>query len=197
MKQSRFPIFRTNLTEIMKNEGLNTTEFAEKIGLSRKNLGFYLNGDRIPDALTLRQICEKCSVSADWLLGLSLEQNPDSSIQGVCSYTGLSGQSVTKIPDLLPGLRDIADELISHPSFYEMLHSVSKAWLLYTEYAENEQRIEQIVEQADGEVVAAQEYLREHFFDSVPYDEASELYFENAKSIFGRIVRHIECDPAK
>ena len=181
----------------MQNEGLNTTEFAERLGLSRQTLGFYLNGDRIPDALTLRQICEKCSVSADWLLGLSMDPNPDSSIQGACSYTGLSGESVSKIHGLPPGLRDIADELISHPSFYEMLYTVSKGWLLYTEYAENEQEIVQIQEQADGEVIAAQEYLRNHFFDSIPYDEASELYFENAKSIFGKIVRHMECNPSE
>lgn len=94
MKQSgRFPCFRERLNDLMKNEQMSTTEFAEKLGLSRQTVGFYLNGDRIPDALTLRQICERCSVSADYLLGLAKDTTPDQTVQGVCRYTGLSKQS--------------------------------------------------------------------------------------------------------
>lgn len=91
MKQNgRFPVFRYRLYSLMEDEFLSITEFAEKLGLSRQTVGFYLSGDRIPDALTLRQICERCSVSADWLLGLTDKPTPDSSIRAVCEYTGLS-----------------------------------------------------------------------------------------------------------
>ena len=95
MKQnSRFPVFRHNLNALMLDEKMNTTEFAEKLGLSRQTVGFYLNGDRIPDALTLRQICEKCSVSADWLLGLSDVKSPEMDMQVICTATGLSEAAV-------------------------------------------------------------------------------------------------------
>lgn len=193
MKQNaRFPIFRHNLNTLMQNEHMNTTEFAEKLGLSRQTVGFYLNGDRIPDALTLRLICERCSVSADWLLGLSLEPNPDRSIQGACSYTGLSGRSLMQLHDLPLGLRDIANDIIAHPSFYEMLWVVSRAWALRIQQGENEQMIAQIEENADDEIIAAQDYLHGCFIESMPYDLASELYFENAKSIFGRIIQYTD-----
>ena len=98
MKQSgRFPCFRERLNDLMKNEQMSTTEFAEKLGLSRQTVGFYLNGDRIPDALTLRQICERCSVSADYLLGLSDAKSQNIEIQAVCSYLGLSEDAVASL----------------------------------------------------------------------------------------------------
>lgn len=50
---------------------MSNKEFAELLGMSRQTVGFYLNGDRIPDALGILRIAEKCNVSADWLLGLS------------------------------------------------------------------------------------------------------------------------------
>ena len=68
-KKDRFPIFRQRLGELMGD--MTTTEFAEKVGLTRQTMGFYLNGDRIPDSFTLAQICKECNVSADWMIGLT------------------------------------------------------------------------------------------------------------------------------
>lgn len=96
MKQNnRMPKFRENLNKLMGE--LSVTEFAQKIGLSRQTVGFYLNGDRIPDCETLVQICSKCDVSANWLLGLSNVKNPDSSIAAITRSTGLSEQSVERL----------------------------------------------------------------------------------------------------
>lgn len=65
----RFPVFSERLRELQGDR--SNVEFAAFLGMSRQTIGFYLNGDRIPDILALRQIAEHCSVSADWLLGLS------------------------------------------------------------------------------------------------------------------------------
>ena len=65
----RFPVFSERLRELCGDR--SSVEFAAFLGLSRPTVNFYLNGDRIPDILALRQIAERCSVSADWLLGLS------------------------------------------------------------------------------------------------------------------------------
>lgn len=72
-KNDRLPIFRENLYKLIGD--MSITEFAGKVGLSRQTMGFYLNGDRIPDAETLVRICEKCNISSDWLLGLSGDRN--------------------------------------------------------------------------------------------------------------------------
>lgn len=65
----RFPAFQTAFNELMGDMTLQ--EFADKLGMSRATVGFYSAGQRIPDALGVKTIAEKCNVSADWLLGLS------------------------------------------------------------------------------------------------------------------------------
>lgn len=50
---------------------MSQAEFAERICVSRPTVGFYENGERLPDALTLKKIAECCNVSIDWMLGLS------------------------------------------------------------------------------------------------------------------------------
>lgn len=70
-KEPRLKVFQERFELLRKERNLSNTEFAKFLEMSRQTVGFYLNGERIPDALTLRQIAEKCSVSVDWLLGLS------------------------------------------------------------------------------------------------------------------------------
>lgn len=88
----RFPAFRDTFVELMGD--MTIKEFAEKLGMSRATVGFYCNGDRIPDALGIKAIAEKCGVSADWLLGLSDVQCTDGELKQVCNYTGLSENAI-------------------------------------------------------------------------------------------------------
>lgn len=71
MEENRFPIFSKRFLMLRSIRHQSQEEFAKFLGISRPTVGFYENGIRIPDALTLRQIAEKCNVSADWLIGLS------------------------------------------------------------------------------------------------------------------------------
>ena len=48
----------------------------------------------MPNAVGIRQICERCNVSADWLIGLSDAKKPETDLQAVCEYTGLPGEVV-------------------------------------------------------------------------------------------------------
>ena len=88
----RFPEFREAFLELMGDMTLE--QFAKKLGMSRATVGFYAAGQRIPDALGLKKIAEKCNVSADWLLGLSSEPSNDIEIKRVCRYTGLNADAV-------------------------------------------------------------------------------------------------------
>ena len=51
----RFPVFSERLRELQGDR--SSVEFAAFLGMSRQTIGFYLNGDRIPDILALRQPC--------------------------------------------------------------------------------------------------------------------------------------------
>ena len=92
MEQKRLPIFAERFAKLRGD--MTQGEFADTLGISRPTVGFYENGSRLPDALVLRQIAEKCKVSSDWLLGLSDEPSLDVDIQKVCKYTGLSSPAI-------------------------------------------------------------------------------------------------------
>lgn len=68
-KKDKLPIFQKRFNEL-RNE-MSQDEFAKFIGVSRATVGFYENGERVPDALTLIRIADKCDVGVDYLLGLS------------------------------------------------------------------------------------------------------------------------------
>lgn len=91
----RMPIFKDRFNELYRQlSNGSITEFAKKLDLSRQTVGFYLNGDRIPDIQTLLQICTRCKVSSDWLIGLSNESDTRQTVRSVCDYIGLSASTV-------------------------------------------------------------------------------------------------------
>ena len=94
-KNERLPIFTERFRELQGKQ--SNTEFSNFLGISRQSVGFYLNGDRVPDALTLAKIAKKCKVSTDWLLGLSITRSNDYDVQQIRNATGLSEESVTAL----------------------------------------------------------------------------------------------------
>jgi len=72
-KSVRMPAFRERL-DLLRGD-LSYAEFAEKLDLSRTTVGFYLLGERVPDAVNLKKIAERCGVTADYLLGLTDDPN--------------------------------------------------------------------------------------------------------------------------
>lgn len=84
----RFTLLRGDMTQ---------TQFADMLGLSRPTVSLYESGERIPDAVTLRIIAEKCNVSADYLLGLREDPTTDRDVQFVSDYTGLPGDAIEKL----------------------------------------------------------------------------------------------------
>ena len=99
-KKNRLPILRERLNILLGE--MSTKEFADNIGLSRQTMGFYLNGDRIPDSETLLQICKKCNVSSDWLLGLS---NDRQRTPAAVDSLGLSEKAV----EMMQNIRSLDD----------------------------------------------------------------------------------------
>ena len=75
----------------------SNTEFANDIGMTRQTVGFYLNGDRLPDAASLRLIAEQCGVSTDYLLGLIDIPSRDNGVIAACDYTGLSEEAARSL----------------------------------------------------------------------------------------------------
>ena len=154
-KEPRLQIFVERLRELQGEK--TNTEFAAHLGISRQTVGFYLNGDRIPDALVLRQIAERCSVSADWLLGLSdikgIYENeqtaaslklPESFVQKVCFVLdyGLTSEQLTY------------QEILGSSFFWSIVEAISSAARI--KYDRNDNNAENIdieyIREANSEV---------------------------------------------
>ena len=88
--------FKERINDLFRQSGKTQKDFARDVAdVSRQSLYDYLNGNCIPDGDTIRRICEKMGVSADWLLGLSDVQSPNTNTQAINNATGLSEQTIS------------------------------------------------------------------------------------------------------
>ena len=126
----RFPEFRAAFLDLMGDMTLQ--EFADKLGMSRATVGFYAAGKRIPDALGVKTIAEKCNVSADWLLGLSETKEICGDVNLVCNYTQLNADAIETIKGecYYQSSRIALNFILSNESFLENIVDfiTSSAW---------------------------------------------------------------------
>ena len=145
-ENNRLPIFTKRFREL-QGERTNT-EFADFLGISRQTVGFYCNGDRIPDAVVLRQIADKCAVSADWLLGLTDVQTRNFNLRNICEYTGLSEKAVDMVliykntPEnatnrTIKRLKWVFNTVLESGDFFHLLQNLSRYIDTYSAVYEN------------------------------------------------------------
>lgn len=131
---ARFPEFQAAFVELMGD--MTIKEFADKLGMSRATVGFYTAGQRIPDALGIKTIAEKCGVSADWLLGLTDYRTANMDMKAACEYFGLTENAAKMVLEYkkcrtAPTNRTIRllswlfNEVISSGSFFHTLRNLS------------------------------------------------------------------------
>jgi transcriptional regulator with XRE-family HTH domain len=77
-------LFRERLAALIEQAGVSQAEFARRICVDRSTLSQLLSGpdDRLPRADTVAAIAQTTQVSADWLLGLSQENQAEEAIVG-------------------------------------------------------------------------------------------------------------------
>ena len=56
------------IKQAMKLKNMKQYELAEKTYITQTTISRYITGERTPDAINLKAICEALDVSADWLL---------------------------------------------------------------------------------------------------------------------------------
>ncbi len=135
-KNDRLPIFTERFRELQGEK--SNTEFAEFLGLSRQTVGFYCNGDRVPDALTLIKISQKCGVSADWLLGLSDVRSLDGDLKQTCKYTGLSEVAATFLhTERSERANVVINMLLYDPEFRAAIYLIASLKDLVDDYYKN------------------------------------------------------------
>lgn len=63
-------MFAVRLNEYLKESGLSKRKFADIVGVSAMSVSDWTTGKIQPNAESIYLICEKCNLSADYLLGL-------------------------------------------------------------------------------------------------------------------------------
>ena len=66
--------FANRLKKLRKQMGLNQTQLAKRIGISKSLVSYYENRDRSPSPEMLIKLSKIFHVSTDYLLGLESEQ---------------------------------------------------------------------------------------------------------------------------
>ena len=72
-KRSRATLFRTRLSEAIRQKGTNQSALARAVGVDRSKISQLLSADapRLPNAQVVGECASVLGISADWLLGLT------------------------------------------------------------------------------------------------------------------------------
>lgn len=129
----KIPVLKERLNDL-RSEYQTDKEFAEALGISVNSAGFWLSGDRVPNAENLIAISKKTGYSVDWLLGLAEQRSPDQSVQALSKSSGLSEIAATKLCTLfgctIPGEFEPISALnliIEAPSFKYLIAAIMSA----------------------------------------------------------------------
>lgn len=89
-------IFRKLIGEATQQEA------ADKIGVTRQNVGRWLAGMNTPDIEALEKIADAYEVSTDYLLGRTTVKTPNVDLRAICEYTQLSETTVRHLHKISP-----------------------------------------------------------------------------------------------
>lgn len=89
--------FQGRIKQLYEESGLPVNKFAERCNVSRQSMQYYLDGERNPDSVRIKKICDGCNVSADWLLALSDVRTLSVDARMAIEYTGLPESMIERI----------------------------------------------------------------------------------------------------
>lgn len=89
--------FKERFAALRADSGLSQNKLGKALSLSPATIGYYENGDRLPDIETAARIANYFNVSADYLLGLSDVKSTEQDMKTACKVTGLSEKAINNI----------------------------------------------------------------------------------------------------
>lgn len=201
--------FKERFAELRAKSGLSQSKLGKALSLSPATIGYYENGDRVPDIVITARIANYFSVSVDYLLGLSDVKSTEQDMKIACEVTGLSEKAVEHLSSMknkcvkvlqrkaggtLCPETIILDHLITSGGMYSICFQIS--WLL------NEKRNHDICKREIEEkiqIMEAENNRLRKYHDILPYqtaDSKAVLDLENEKEWYDftkwKFVKEIE-----
>lgn len=96
VQNPRLKEFTERFRDLVDNHG-GVSKVSELTKISRPTINFWYNGERTPDAISLKKLSETFGISVDYMLGLSPVSSRDENIQAAAVTTGLSEKSINQI----------------------------------------------------------------------------------------------------
>ena len=207
--------FTDIFTKLVGNE--TQQEIADKIGVSRQNIGKWLSGNTTPDIVTLCKIASAYNVSTDYLLGMTEIQSPDSNIRTICDVTGLSQKSVenlmlmkengfnanllfenTKLQNIIHILEELRNTLIGWLYYKNIIDKVINKDEFYDSLVKYGISSYKAVYMPSIESLSSENenqksndltsYSHEHLVNSQSHDRDSDYLFGYISDIFNQII---------
>lgn len=189
---------------ILRNQHeMNQDEFSKFLGISRPTVGFYENGERVPDAVRLAQIAQRCNVSSDWLIGLSNMKSPENN-KLLISDLGFSDHLISSLKWIAKNSRKFGwnplEKLILGSTGHRLINELFMlAWYSGIYHKEKEEgliknshkRIEEMLE--DNILDSIYETVGRKF-RLVDCEDMIELKSYEAEKFFKRILQNIKID---
>ena len=185
-KENRLPIFTERFRSLQGDR--TNTEFADFLGLSRQTVGFYCNGDRLPDVIT------------DWLLGITDVATQDSDKRLICEYTGLNENSIDFLHNLIADKdkngvypAGFTDEMYTPKSLLNDIFS-NDLGELFLSMVDLCYGINELYEENDStqlvvtEITAKSDFARGRTIQRLSHNDLAKLKIEYAKSMFSKYI---------
>ena len=90
-------IIGQRINELLAINDVKQKELAAHLSIPDNTVSYFVKGARVPNTEQIIKIAQYFNVSADYLLGLSDVQTSDTSIKGICEYTGLSEECIDEL----------------------------------------------------------------------------------------------------
>lgn len=118
--------FQKQLNKLLEEKNMSKNKFADFCDIGSTSMQLYLNGDRMPGSYELAKICQACSVSADWLLGLSNYRTLSADLRSAVMYTGLTEDMIERIRECYTRKQvEALTDLVEDEMFPDMLDDYS------------------------------------------------------------------------
>lgn len=177
--------FSERFKTLRESAGLNQSQLAEKLGVSRGSISYYENGDRIPDIEFLYKTSKFFNVSYDFLLGG--KPNSERSIEDRLSLTSEAIDAIellSRTVDIKTGasLADVLNELLLYSHFKDFLFQLE---------------VSSTVD--DEDACRLHELTKKHFDNAIDptVKAASKLREAMTYSIVSDIYSHFKNNPVK
>ena len=82
------------IAELLKEQGERRKDLAKHLGVTDNTISYHVRGTRTPTIPQIICIADYFNVSTDYLLGRTDVKTTDTTVKGICEYTGLSEETV-------------------------------------------------------------------------------------------------------